>query len=551
MSKGYAVFPFIQQPRVTVINEALIRDSIYLSPTISTEEDRIRVVNNCEEEILKDKMKKQVETMDLYDVTTLLLSFRHIGKIENLYGVGNLTKLSLDNNRIQKIENLDHLTSLHTLNLSYNEITCIEGLDSLVNLDNLSLYANQIVQLGGLENQKKLTTLSLGKNRIDNLDATLHYLHNCRNLKVLTLRHNPIESVLRYRVRMLAFVQTLRFFDGTLVSDDEKARACEEERENLLAIDENDEVILFTGKAKQEEERSREEYLRYNCPDETKLFDELFGLQLDGCNMSELLRSEAVIPFSKDTLERYQNEFNEKAKELAEAMKMVRNRRDGAEASSRKALRCYNDNIAAESRALIKGFERSLKEAVKIKSLESDISERDVLRNYQEDLATLKKELLMREAEQYDMYESLINNTIAKWRAENADVILQSAFESFFKLEGDFQASLRQVFDFMSEQIQKRDKIEDFYTPGRLDETLLVLLNNKEEYQKVINEWFDLRRKRLEELELFHLKAEEAYLNNKTDEIISTERDRHRNCLCEIDEFVERMSDQLLTISFK
>ncbi|CCW68205.1 unnamed protein product [Phytomonas sp. Hart1] len=551
MSKGYAVFPYIKQPRVTVINEALIRSCIYLTPTISTEEDRIRVVNNSEEKVLKDKMKHHVETMDLYDITTLLLSFRHIGRIENLYGFGNLTKLSLDNNHIQKIENLDHLTGLRSLNLSYNAIRVIEGLDSLVRLENLSLFANQIEALSGLDRLAALTTLSLGKNALANLDATLHYLHGCRRLKVLTLRQNPIESVLRYRARLLAFVQTLRFFDGALVSPAEKAKACEEERENLLAIDENDEAVLAAGKARQDEQRSREVYRGYNCPDDTKLFEELLALQPDGYNLSELLRSEVVISFSKDTLERYQNEFNEKAKELTEAMRAVRDRRAAAEDSTRKAFRGYNDKVATASRALIKKFERRVKEAVRLKELEPEGAENVEANDYEEDLARLKKELLMREAEQYDLFESLINNTIAKWRAENADIILQTAFENFAKLEGDFQASLRQVFDFMSEQIQKRDKMEDFYTPSRLDEGLFVLLNSKEEYQKVINEWFDLRRKRLEELELFHLKVEENFLNTKADEIISTERDRHRNCVCEIAEFVDRMSDQILTSNLK
>ena len=54
--------------------------------------------------------------------STLVLSFKNIGRIENLIGFDNLLKLYLDNNQIEEIGNIGHLTKLQWLDLSFNKI---------------------------------------------------------------------------------------------------------------------------------------------------------------------------------------------------------------------------------------------------------------------------------------------------------------------------------------------------------------------------------------------------------------------------------------------
>ena len=81
---------------------------------------------------------------ELYAATKLVLSFKHIVRIENLVGFQSLTKLCLDNNQIEEIVNLGHIKTLRWLDLSFNKIRKIQGLSELVNLEDLSLYANKI-----------------------------------------------------------------------------------------------------------------------------------------------------------------------------------------------------------------------------------------------------------------------------------------------------------------------------------------------------------------------------------------------------------------------
>lgn len=48
------------------------------------------------------------------------------------------------------------------------------------------------------------------------------------------------------------------------------------------------------------------------------------------------------------------------------------------------------------------------------------------------------------------------NGTLNKWKSDGVDVLLQGAFENFFKLESDLQTNLRHAFDALFEQRQKR-----------------------------------------------------------------------------------------------
>lgn len=92
----------------------------------------------------------------------LSMSFKNIGRIENLVGFNQLIKLCLDNNLIEEIINLSHLKALRWLDLSFNKIRKIQGLENLKQLEDLSLYCNKISAVEGLEFCPNLQCLSLG-----------------------------------------------------------------------------------------------------------------------------------------------------------------------------------------------------------------------------------------------------------------------------------------------------------------------------------------------------------------------------------------------------
>ena len=100
---------------------------------------------------LLENVTEESSIVELAPITeALVLSFNSIGKIENMNGFDNLTKLCLDNNQIEKIQGLSHLKKLRWLDLSFNKIRKIEGLDSMEDLVDLSLYSNKITEVSGL-----------------------------------------------------------------------------------------------------------------------------------------------------------------------------------------------------------------------------------------------------------------------------------------------------------------------------------------------------------------------------------------------------------------
>lgn len=508
------------------------------------------MVGNREETLLQDKMKDEVNTIGLHKVTTLLISFRRVGKIENLFGLGNLTKLCLDNNHIKKIENLSHLTKLQSLDLSFNQIAVMEGMEALSDLDSLNLFSNEITTVSGLDGMKKLTTLSLGNNKVENLDESARYLHQSKQLRVLIFKGCKLETFPHYRARLLAFVSTLRYLDGKAVKQSEVAQAREEQRENLMPVDEEDERLALAEKAEADEESKRKEYEEYNCPDDSKLCDELFQLNVDHHSMLEIIRSDVLITATKEFVDRFQVEFNEKCKELADTMKAIHTKRTADDRSYRKALTIYEQQNSASCKLLIKEFEGLMKQYAPrgIGRRDPLLLDSDVISLLHERLVGLKSDLLEKEAEQYDVFETLHTATVTKWKGDQADVILQTFFEAFGKIESDFQSSLRQAFDFVFEQRQKREHSsanDDYYFSSKSDENVVALMENKDEYQKLLSEWVELRRRRLEELELHHLKQEDKLLTERSKCIIQEEQDRHRNKLNEIDAYYTQGSERI------
>ncbi|XQJ29216.1 Leucine rich repeat/Leucine-rich repeat, putative [Leishmania guyanensis] len=548
MPKGFEVYPLTAPQKEVVVNEALIRSAIAFKPSLTTEEDRVRVVGNQEKALCEKKVRREAAGIALEDVQTLLLSFRGIKRIENLSSLRSLTKLHLDNNRICRIENLESLVHLEWLDLSYNAIEVIEGLQSLQHLNCLSLYANKITALDGLSCLPELNTLSLGRNALENMDETLHYLHHLRHLQVLTLKECPLATLPHYRSRVLAFVRGLKFFDGHLVKKDEAAKAREAFRENLLPVDEEDEARAAAEKARADQEIIASSYQQYNCPNEVTLFDELLRLHPEGRNMEAILRSEALYSVAKEPLERYQAEFNEQLKQLTAAMKGIRERRDADDAAYRQAVAYTLHDCGALSQASIQRLEAVAKGHILKSAAQPPLGSTkrlpsQVARSLHAALEKLKEELLEQEAHQYDVLEVLHSNTIAKWKADGVEVVLQSSFEALLRLETDFQVTVRHIFDTVFEQRRKGDSAEPTLHYAGQGDAMLAFLENKEEYQRTVNEWCELRRKRVEELEMYHLKAEEVLVNTRTSSIVDTEQDRHRRRVHEVCVYVKRMSD--------
>lgn len=172
----------------------------------------------------------------------LSISFKSIGRIENLVGFDRLEKLCLDNNLLEEILNLGHLKALKWLDLSFNKIRKIQGLENLEKLEDLSLYCNKISVIEGLESCQNLQCLSLGNNRIDSLDEVIR-LRQIRSLKMLTLSNNPIEKDTEYRMTVLAYTDNLQYLDYAMIDKNERLAAKERYQVDLLDLKQRESVM--------------------------------------------------------------------------------------------------------------------------------------------------------------------------------------------------------------------------------------------------------------------------------------------------------------------
>jgi Leucine-rich repeat (LRR) protein len=149
--------PSSKKTDIQVIDDKLLVEGITVQKNESTAADR-----------------RELTLVDMCPIAhTLILSFRNIGKIENLVGLQSLVKLCLDNNQIKEIINLDHLVNLKWLDLSFNSIERIQGLKSLKQLEDLSLYSNNISIIEGLDSCVSLQCISLGNNKIKLLEQVI------------------------------------------------------------------------------------------------------------------------------------------------------------------------------------------------------------------------------------------------------------------------------------------------------------------------------------------------------------------------------------------
>ena len=548
-----------------VISEKLIFECVYVQPTHAADDDRSKGVaaaallgggvRGGAASAGQDGRSPVVQTVELHEITALMFCYKSIAKIDNLVGVENLTRLYLDNNQLTTIENLGHLRHLRWLDLSFNHITAIQNLETLVDLEDLSLYSNEISAISGLDTLVNLRCLSLGKNKIESLDEVTQKLHKLKSLRMLTLAGNKIESQAQYKSRLLGHIPRLRYLDGRLIFAHEVEKAREDQKEHLLSQDEQDK------KEEQEMQRAKAaaevaaEYLRANVPNEIEFAEEIYNLEPEGRSIRALLESDTLKEKAKDVVEPHKERFKAKAEEMAAKMKDIRKRKDADAADFDQTLARAKQATDEECKSLIKSFERKLKKLIPFGlRVKADVeAATDVtIAELREELATLKQQLLEKEADEMDAHESVIaayEDHSLQVKSE-AQEVLGSHFEELRMLERQFHLDIKTKFDlwYDDRQKQQQEGAEGFSGTGasdHRDKQLLQLLDNKDEYSKALSDWSDLHVKRLDEREEVHKKKEEEEAKELIARSIAHEHERNRLRICEIHAYSERMKEYM------
>jgi hypothetical protein len=323
---------------VQVIDDKLLTESILGSDGSTANEA---------EEIEFNLVDAAVEVKSLY------LSFKKIGRIENLVGFDQLVKLCLDNNLIEDIVNLGHLKNLKWLDLSFNKIKKIQGLESLQMLEDLTLFSNKISVVEGLDSLPNLKCLSLGNNRIESLEQVT-LLRKIKSLRMLTLSGNPVCNETEYKMTVLAFLDTLKYLDYALVDTAERNIAKEQYHDELLDVEEKESVI----EEKLSRDKALDEYLLKL--DNAKIlfsytiFDDMFSSDADVEKLKHMPGVKELVDHFKSGFKALSDDFIKVALEKDD--KRLKEQHDFEKAV--KQLRAHDDQ---ESTQLVENFLQSRK----------------------------------------------------------------------------------------------------------------------------------------------------------------------------------------------
>lgn len=342
----------------------------------------------------------------------LILSFKNIGRIENLVGFNNLQKLCLDNNLITEIIGLDHLTQLKWLDLSFNKIEIIKGLDKLKLLEDLSLFSNKIEyfinedNINPLEHCTKLQCLSLGNNKIISLEQ-VKKLRKLKSIRMLTLAGNPIEKELEYKLIVLAYVENLKYLDYALITKNDLDTAQEQYHDELMDEKEKESV----NAEKETRDIQLSQYLKEldaaGIEFSHTLFDNMF---YEDAEIEKLKH----LPGVKEAIEVFRNQFKALSEEFVkEAMtKYEKKRLD---------INSFNDVISKirekadnDSTILIENFNASKKATINILNEEGTQENTEyrhsLVTKMIKDLEDVTDELLSIEIRLVEKFEKLVDD---------------------------------------------------------------------------------------------------------------------------------------------
>jgi hypothetical protein len=482
-------------------------------------------------------------------ILNLSLSFKKIGKIENLVGFDTLTKLCLDNNLITKIVNLHHLVNLKWLDLSFNKIERIEGMDFLTHLEDLSLYSNRISVIEGLEQCKNLQCLSLGHNKIESLEE-VKKLRKIRSLRMLTLADNPVCSESEYKMTVLAYIDTIKYLDYALVDVEDRNQAKEQCQDELIDEEEKEGVTQQSLDADKLLNARLDELEEAGIRFAYALFDDMFNEDGEIGKLKHL-------PGVRELVEQFRGAFKVKSDEYIGAALEKYGEKKGEINDFERAVNTIRGKDDSESTQLIDSFIHSKRAVVAlVTDMLNPISQSErhrLVRKLQDELEKVPvvcslldcgllflfwnkvcDELMGIELRLVEKFETLVDKF--EDRLSEIKAIALDAQQGFFRevegLEDGFSRALGLLAQDIIEKMA-RDEIADDY----LDEEGLALVSEKDTCLSVISASHDIHINRI-------LKREDEARGTETkrfQEIVGShkmaERTRNRNRVLEIHEF--------------
>ena len=440
--RGYSTVP-----AKVVIDEALIYDSLEIDFKELVDEDAMQ----DRKETLKAE-KAAVEAarnVNLEELQKLRLSYRDICEIDNLEGLCALSYLSLDNNKIPEIVNIDHLVNLTWLDLSFNKIKEISGLETLIQLKDLTLFNNEITEIKGLSTLTNLHCLSLGNNKISAL-AEIAKLREYTTLKSLSLEGNPVARMDEYRGFTLAHLESIEFFDYTLVDPEEVGAAQEAFQDELIILQEKESM----AKANADRDAIKAAYtanlVQANMGVVETMYSDMFK---EDQEMHKLM----VLPGIKELLEDYQERINDAAEEFKGKGMEKYKERVQEEENFRESTESARVLAIQDSHKLMRPLLDAKNELVtKLQESEEDEPDISGIDELMGNVDSLVAKLISTEVKRMEAIEKIANlfetrvGDIQKIQLENQNEFFRSVEES----EGLFTEALTELAERLSAEME-------------------------------------------------------------------------------------------------
>jgi len=484
-------------------------------------------------------IKGDLSLVELAPITEVLtMSFKNIGRIENLVGFENLTKLCLDNNCIQEIVNLDHLVNLRWLDLSFNKISVIDGLSKLTKLEDLSLYSNLVSEIKGLEYCQNLQCISLGSNRIESLEQVIR-LRQLKSLRMLTLKGNPIYEEPEYKNAILAYVDGLKYLDYALVDPNELHTAKEQYHDELIDIEEKESVIAEKESRDKDMSERRQLLREAGIEFSLSLFEDMF---LDDADLEKLKH----LPGIKEHCDTFKHKYTEKSDEFIKMAMEMDTLKKREIADFEKVINGIRSKDDEESTHLIANFEKSKKTALASLQQQNhdqnyepdamyDAEKQNVINRLQDDLERVGDELMTIELRQVEKFDALVDELDNRMNDLKNQCIdrQQSFFRGIEELENFFSTDVRSVAIDLVERVA-RDEIAENY----LDDEGSALVADKDVCMATLSSSHDMHigkiLKREDEARAIETKRYQDCVFGYN----NTERNRNRDRILQIHDLV-------------
>ncbi|KAJ1433675.1 protein phosphatase 1 [Ochromonadaceae sp. CCMP2298] len=499
-------------------------------------EDKLLLEGVLDEKLVKEndlsRINGEYNLVELAPtVQSLSLSFKRIGRIENLVGFDNLVKLCLDNNFIEEIRSIGHLINLRWLDLSFNKIKKIEGLDNLTQLEDLSLYSNKISVIEGLETCSNLQCLSLGNNRIDSLEQIIKF-RQLKSLRMLTLSDNPISTNNPdYRNYVMAYVDTLKYLDYALIDPVLREKAQNDCHDELVDIIEKESVIA----EKAARESAMEVYLKKleaACVlFAHTIFDDLFAEDSDVERLKHM-------PGVKEQIEQFRTGFKNVSEEYIRVSLEKYEKKRTEVSDFDRAVRDLRSKDDLDSTRLIDGFNKSKKDcADKITHPASSLTQLDcmkMVKGLQDELDQVCDELMNIELRQVEKFESLIDdfeNRLNDLKNEALES-QQLFFRTIEDLEEKFSVGVRGVATDLIDRLAREELAEDY-----LDEEAMGLVIDKDTCMGVLSASHDMHIGRILKREDEARGSETKRFQETMAQYLNEESARNRDRVLQVHDF--------------